>query len=336
MRVLVTGASGFAGSRIARALLEEGHAVRALVRSNDAARRLPEGVEPVLGDIRDWRAVEAAVAGCEQVFHLAALYRDAAAPKQAYWDVHVSGTDHVLAACVAHRVKRFIHCSTMGVHGHVRDIPGDERSPFNPGDEYQRTKAIAEEHAWNTSKQHGLPVTVVRPAGIYGPGDLRFLKLFKSIQHGLFVMLGSGETTYHVVYIDDLVRGFLLASRSPEALGEAFIIGGAGYVTLNELVTMIAETLRVRVPRWRLPVWPVYAAGVVCETVCVPLRIPPPLYRRRVDFFTHNRAFRIEKARRLLGYEPQMPLREGLERTAAWYRTQGHLSHNGRHVSNYQ
>lgn len=330
MNVLVTGATGFAGGALAMALVDEGHHVRALVRDPSRAGALADkGVELIRGDICNRQDVQKAVDGCKKVFHLAALYRDASVVKQAYWDVHVGGTENILGACAQAGVERLIHCSTMGVHGHVHAVPGDENSPFNPGDEYQRTKLTAEERVWDFGKKQGLKFTVVRPAGIYGPGDMRFLKLFKGIGGGYFVMLGNGKTTYHFVYIDDLVRGFLLASRLDSALNEAFIIGGAGYVTLNELTETIAAILGAPNPRWRLPVWPAYAAGALCEAVCVPLKINPPLYRRRVDFFTHSRGFRIDKARKLLGYEPQVSLRDGLSRTALWYSAKGLLPAKG-------
>jgi nucleoside-diphosphate-sugar epimerase len=269
------------------------------------------------------------VLGCGQVYHTAAVYRDAGIPTAEYRQVHVQGTEHILEACAKHGVNRLIHCSTMGVHGHVSRIPSNETSPFNPGDEYQRTKLEGEQRVWAFCERRNLPFSVVRPAGIYGPGDMRFLKLFRSIRRGYFVMLGSGRTYYHLVYIDDLVDGILRCGREEAALGQAFIIGHERYVTLNELTAMIARVLHAPAPRWRLPVWPVYAAGVVCETVCVPLGVRPPLYRRRVDFFTHDRAFDIAKARRTLGYEPKVDLEEGLRRTAQWYAANGHLAING-------
>ncbi len=302
MTVLVTGATGFLGSRLVAGLLQDGQSVRVLVRNPERlATELRSQVEVAIGDIRDARAVDQAVAGCDQVYHLAAVFRDASVKKQDYTDVHVTGTEHVLTACAVHRVKRVIHCSTMGVHGHVSQIPSTEASPFNPGDEYQRTKLLGEQRVWAFSQERGLPCTVVRPAGIYGPGDTRFLKLFRSIQQGYFIMLGSGQTRYHLAYIDDLVDGFLRCGRDRAALGQAFIIGHEHSVTLNELVGTIATILHATPPRWHLPVWPVYAAGAVCEAVCVPLRVKPPLFRRRVDFFTHDRAFDISKARRTLG-----------------------------------
>lgn len=326
MRVLVTGASGFTGGHLVRALLRRGATVRVLARRGAAIPfDLRDRLDVVQGDIRDAQAVDRAVAGCEQVYHLAALYRQAGAPLRQYWEVHVQGTQHILDACARHGVGRLIHCSTMGVHGHVSRIPSNEASPFNPGDAYQRTKLEGEQRVWAFCRQHQVPFTVVRPAGIYGPGDLRFLKLFRAIQRGYFVMLGSGRTRYHLVYIDDLIDGYLRCGTEPAALGQAFLIGHDRFVTLNELAALIARVVGAEPTRWRLPVWPVYAAGAVCEAVCVPLRINPPLYRRRVDFFTHDRAFDISKARQVLGFQPQVSLEEGLARTASWYTTHGYL-----------
>lgn len=325
-RVLVTGGNGFTGERLIRRLLQEGCAVRTLARRPQAlAADVRCRIEVAAGDVRDRRAVEQAVAGCDTVYHVAGLYRDTSVGEQTYWDVNVGGTEHVLAACEAHRVKRLVHCSTVGVHGDVSQAPSDETAPFAPTDGYQRSKAAAEERVWTWHRRTQLPTAVVRPAGIYGPGDLRFLKFFRSIQGGYFLTLGNGKTWFHMVYIDDLIEGYLRCGMRDEAVGEAFIICGDRYVALDELVALTAQALGVQPPRWRAPVWPFYAAGAVCEAVCVPLKLKPPLHRRRVGFFTHNRAFSCEKARRLLGYAPQVRLEEGLRRVAAWYAAQGHL-----------
>ena len=110
-----------------------------------------------------------------------------------------------------------------------------------------------------------------------------------------------------------------------EAIGQVFILAGPDAPTLNEICSMIAATLQVPAPRWHIPVWPAYAAGALCEAICVPLRIDPPLHRRRVSFFTHHREFDISRARRLLGYVPRVTAAQGIARCAAWYRTQGLL-----------
>jgi nucleoside-diphosphate-sugar epimerase len=210
------------------------------------------------------------------------------------------------------------------VQGHIAEPPAAEDYRFSPGDHYQQSKMEGELLA-REAFAAGLPGTVVRPVGIYGPGDTRFLKLFRPIARGHFVMIGSGRHLYHLTYIDDLVEGFLLAAERPEALGEVFTLGGAEYTTVNELVDRIARALGVPPPRLRIPYWPVHVAAAVCQAVCGAVRVPPPLYPRRVEFFAKSRAFSIEKARRRLGYEPKVGLDDGLRRTAAWYREQGLL-----------
>ena len=328
-RLLVTGATGFTGGHLALALARAGCRVRAFVRDPGALHpELQHVVEISQGDIRDRRAVDSAVAGCTHVFHLAAIFRDASVRRATYTEVNASGTQHVLDACERYGVQRLIHCSTVGVHGHVREVPASENAPFNPGDDYQRSKLEAEQRVWDWFARTNIETTVVRPAGIHGPGDMRFLKLFRGIQRGYFIMLGSGRTLYHVVFIDDAVQVFLRAAVADTAVGEAFHACGPRYVSLNDLVAVIAQVIGARPPWMRLPVWPVYVAGALMEAVCVPLGKNPPLYRRRVDFFTHNRAFSIAKAQQLLGYEPQIDLEQGIRATADWYQQQGLLSLN--------
>jgi nucleoside-diphosphate-sugar epimerase len=149
--------------------------------------------------------------------------------------------------------------------------------------------------------------------------------MFRGLARRRFPLLGSGQIFYHLTYIDDLVEGFRLCGEVPAAAGRTYLLAGARYTTLSELVALIAHELEVDPPRWRWPVWPFWTAGLLCEAVCVPLRIEPPLYRRRVDFYTKSRAFDITRARTELGYDPKVDLVEGIRRTAAWYREQGVL-----------
>lgn len=325
-RVLVTGATGFTGSHLVRALVDTGETVRVLARSADKARRmLLREVEIVEGDLTDHTTVARAVRGRDVVYHLAAAYREAALPARRYHEVHVVATTDLLEAARAEGVRRFVHCSTVGVLGHIADPPADETWPHRPGDVYQATKGEGERAALAFCRRYDFPLAVARPTAIYGPGDLRLLKLFRLIARRRFVMLGSGQVFYHMVYVDDLVRGLRLLAERPEAVGEVFILGGPEYRTLNELAALIAEAVACPPPRRHMPLAPVWWAAALCEAVCVPLRIEPPLYRRRVDFFAKSRAFSIEKARRLLGYQPQVDLTSGVRRTAEWYRAQGYL-----------
>ena len=325
MKCLVTGASGFTGGHLALELVRQGHTVRALVRPGSRTDHLASsGIELVHGHLTTRQDVLAAASGCEQIFHIAAAFRTAGHPDSYYYDVNVGGTTNVLEAARAAGCERVIHCSTGGVHGHIEHPPANETYRAKPDDAYQRSK-VEGERIVNAAITNGLRAVIVRPGAIYGEGDLRFLKLFRSIGKKRFLMIGPGTTRLHLVHVQDLVDGILLSARSENALGETFLLAGPDAPTLNEIVARACEVFGISPPKLRVPVWPVYAAGWLCEMVCVPLRIDPPLHRRRVGFFTHHREFDIAKARRLLGYSPKVGMREGIERTIRWYDAQGLL-----------
>lgn len=326
MRALVTGANGFTGSYVARLLVERGHDVRALVRESADLKPLNDlSLEITFADLAADLPLDEAVQGIDVVFHIAAAYRAENIPRRVFWDVNFHGTRRLLEAAKRNGVRRFVHCSTVGVQGDIENPPATEDAPFRPGDHYQESKRDAEVLALEFFRRQGLPGSVVRPTGIYGPGDTRFLKLFKMIDSRRFRMIGSGEVLYHLTYVEDLAAGIILAAEKDAALNEVFTLGGNEYVTLNQLVAMIADILGKPLRRGKIPVWPVWLAGAACEALCRPFGISPPIYRRRVDFFTKTRAFDISKAKRLLGFEPRVSLDEGLRRTASWYREQGWL-----------
>lgn len=324
MRIALTGATGYTGSRLLEALAARGDTVSALARAS-ATRPAVTGVRWVEGDLADRGALERLVDGAEAILHVAAVYRTAGHPDAYYRDVNVGGTERLLEAAARAGARRFVHTSTVGVHGDVRHPPADEDAPFAPGDVYQATKAEAETLALQRGRDTGLEVAVVRPGAIYGPGETRLLKLFRAIARGRYAIVGSGRPFYHPVYIDDLVAGFLLALARPEAAGQAFIVAGPRYVSQIELASVIARHTGGRVLPVRIPAAPIQFAGDLCEALCVPFGLEPPLHRRRVDFWTKSRAFSIEKARRLLGYAPKVDVEEGVARSAAWYRQAGWL-----------
>src|SRR5215203_2329746 len=324
MRVLVTGATGFTGGHLARTLAARGYEVAALVRDEGrAAPLVSAGISLFPGDVRDGAAVKRAAAGASVIYHIAAIYRQAGLKDDEYRAVNATAVATVIEAAAAAGVRRVVHCSTVGVHGDVERPPANEDAPLAPGDIYQVTKVEGERRAREVAAATGVEVVIARPTGIYGPGDRRLLKLFRGVARRRFLVLGSGEIFYHLTYIDDLVDGFRLCGEHPRAAGRTYILAGAEVTSLNELIRMIADVAGVEPPRLHLPVWPVWIAGAACEALCAPLKIEPPLYRRRVDFFTKSRAFDISRARAELGYAPRVSLREGIRRTLAWYRDAG-------------
>lgn len=324
---LVTGANGFTASIVCRQLIEKGYKVRGLVRKN-ADMKLIEGV-PVefhFADLAVDTDFSIVMKDVDVIYHIAAAYRTENVPRKYFWDVNVEGTRKLLEAAKKAGVKKFVHSSTVGVQGDIENPPAKEEYRYAPGDYYQESKVDGEKLVLEFYQREKLPISIVRPVGIYVPGDTRFLKLFKHINNGKFRMIGSGNVLYHMTFVEDLARGFILAGEKNESVGEIFTIGGEGYLTLGELVEKISKILNKPVPKTKIPVWPVWFGGLLCEIACKPFGISPPIYRRRVDFFVKDRAFDISKAKRIIGYQPKVALEEGLKITADWYLKSNWLS----------
>ncbi len=327
MRVLVTGGTGFTGTALVKRLIEQGHSVVGLDYKEglqcDVLRA--HGARIVIGSVTDQQAVERSMEGVELVFHLAAAFRELNKPNSFYDKVNVGGTQVVLAAARRHGVRKFIYCSTCGVHGNVDHPPANEDAPIQPADYYQRTKYEAEPVVAQATGQ-GLETVILRPAAIYGPGDPeRFFMIFKRVSRGTFPMFGSGRTLYHPLYVDNLVDAFLLCMPPGAGNGRAYLIADESYYPIEEIVRAVARALDVpiRIPHY--PVLPVVALGHIVEKACKPFGLAPPIFPRRVDWYRQNRAFDITRAKRELGYVPRVQLDEGLRRTAIWYREEGYL-----------
>ena len=322
-KVLITGAGGFTGSNLCNALANHNADVTAFIRENGSKRDLHPNIKVFEGNLTNKDDCLNATKGMDTVFNVAAIFRNVKGSEQQLREIHVNATEYLMRAAKAAGCRRFVHTSTMGVHGHVKQGPGNENTAFSPGDAYQETKVEGERLAFELARELDLELSVIRPCGIYGPGDTRFLKLVKPIKKQQFFMIGSGETHYHFVYIDDLVNGYLLAGEKDGALNEAFLIGGKEAPTLNELASKLAEIQNVPAPKFKVPVWPIYYAGWACEILFGIFNIEPILHRRRVAFFTKNRHFTIEKAEKLIGYQPKIGLEEGMTNLIKWYQDEG-------------
>jgi len=327
-RVLVTGASGYTGTVLVKKLVAQGASVRAIARTSSNLTPF-EGlpIEWIRGDVFDPATTTQATQGIEYVIHVAAAYREAKITDETYHKVHIESTKLLAQGLLgAPNFKRFVHVSTVGVHGHIDEPPADETYRFSPGDIYQRTKAEAELWIREFAATNNFPIAVVRPAAIYGPGDKRLLKVFKMASKPVFPLFGRGQGLYHLIHVDDLTDIFILAALHPAAAGEAFIAGNASPSRLQDIASTIADEIGNTKMRFvRFPAWPLFLAADICEAICKPLGIEPPIYRRRVAFFTKDRAFDTSKLKRLLGYTNRIGVDEGLRSTARWYRGAGWL-----------
>lgn len=311
--MLVTGAGGFVGTQLVRELIEQGHHVRAMVRSNNQAGELEKlGAEVVYADLLDEESLRSALSGVSGVFHIAALFRKAGLPNERYWQINVEAVKRLLDLSRELGVERFIHCSTVGVHGDVVNPPANENSPYSPGDIYQQTKMEGEKIALDYFRSGLMRGAVIRPAMVYGPRDRRTLKLFKGVARQRFFYVGPGECFVHFVDVRDLARAFVQAMDAVHINAEVYIIAGKQALPLCDLVKIIASELGVRAPRIHLPVKPIQQLGDLCELCCKPFGIEPPIYRRRVDFFTKNRHFDWSKAQRDLHFSPAQSLENEL------------------------
>jgi nucleoside-diphosphate-sugar epimerase len=323
MRALVTGATGFTGGHLARWLHARGDTVRVLARDPERAADVAAlGLEVVRGDLTDAASLCRAAKGMDVVYNIAALYRRAGLPAATYRSVNAVGVSSVIEAAAANQVRRVVHCSTVGVHGHIEGPPANEDAPLNPSDVYQETKLEGERVGRDAAARLNVELVIARPSGIYGAGDRRLFKLFGKVAQRRFVLLGDGRISYHLTHVDDVCEGLRLCATVPAAAGRTYIVAGPEIPTLRGVIELTAEIAHVRPGRLRLPVWPVWLAGAACEAVCTPLGLSPPLYRRRVDFFTKSRAFDISRARRELAFDPCVHLRDGIARTLEWYREQ--------------
>jgi len=326
MKIFVTGGTGFTGAALVKQLLQDGHEIKVLDKNPGIAlEELKQmGADITLGSVTDRDLVARGSQGAEVVMHLAAAFREIGVPDAVYKDVNVHGTRVVAEEAIKAGARKLVYCSTQGVHGHIDNPPGDETSPIAPADYYQQTKYEGEVVLEDFKGQ--IEYTTLRPTAIYGPGDPeRFYMIFKRVNKGRFLMFGDGLTTYHPVYIDNLVDAFIKAMPPGAGAGEAYIIGDEHYYTLNELVSRVAKALDKPVSVPHLPIMPLVIAGHVCEKVCKPFGINPPIFPRRVDWFRQMRAFKIDKAKRDLGYEPKVGIDEGLRATGEWYKANNYL-----------
>lgn len=326
MRVLVTGATGFVGSRVALAAARRGWSVRASGRKTsgpEVDELRAAGIEYVPGDYTDAAFATGLTKGITHVCHLAAAWREAGAPAEHFRNVNVAGTLTLATSAESNGVERLLFCSTIGVHARAARDPVAEDAAFDITNPYEQSKLDAENALREFANGKRMKVAILRPADAYGPGDVRLLKLFKSVRKGRFPLVGAGNGKRHMLFVEDLAEAFLAACTAPIGAGDTFIIAGPETATLRDVLARLQKITGSARYGFRVPTLLMSFAAAAIEDLCRLLGRSPPLHRRTLDFYRTDVTYDISRARRVLGYDPKVGLDEGLARTWQWYQQKG-------------
>jgi nucleoside-diphosphate-sugar epimerase len=338
MKIFVTGATGFVGGHFVERALANGHQIVGIHNSSGPQKRAfvdhlrSLGAELHQGNILDTGSFAAHLSDVDVVCHFAAAFRENGVNDEYFRRANVDGTSNVVKAAASAGVRRFVLCSTTGIYGHRMSAVIDERMPPRPWNIYEATKLAAENELRRLAVEFGMEYVILRPTAVYGPRDERLLKLFRSAAKGRFPLFGQGDGRRHMVYVTDLADAFLRANVQPQAASEELIIGGPEAVPLRELLATLANVLGRKSCGPKLPLKPMLAMAAMTEDVCKVLKVSPPIYRRRMDFYLNDAEFSSVRAREVLNWQPAVDLRDGLARTLAAYRDQGQMP-NGRSLA---
>ena len=326
MRIFVTGATGFIGAHFVERALAEGHDVVGLYRSDGAKHRAvierlrAHGASLRRGDVLNPESFAATLRGADCVCHFAAAFRESGADEGYFQRMNVEGTSNVARAAVAAGIKRFVQCGTAGIYGQRVAGTIDESAPIRPWNGYERSKLAADERVREIATEAGMEFVILRPTAVYGPRDERLLKLFRSVQKGRFPLFGSGNGRRHMIYVTDLADAFLRACTAPTAVNQELIVAGPKAVPLREMLQTIARVANRPAFGPRLPLKPMLALAAVVEDTCKLLKLSPPIYRRRMDFYLNDAAFDSRQAQAALGWQPKVDLPEGCAATLSSLR----------------
>jgi len=325
-KILITGVTGFIGSHVAKRLVAvKCAAVRGLARDPAKAQDLVRiGVEVVGGDLRDPASLERAVQGCSVVINSAAQV--ASVPeRRTFEESNVAGTENLLRVSASAGVRRFVHLSSVAVFGLAAAGEVNDRTPVShSGDPYCDTKVDSEEIVLRYHREGRLPVTVIRPSVVYGPGSTHWTVIpLKRIKKGKMFIFGSGRASLNYVYIDNLVDAILLAAEDDRALGEAFIVND-GATTWRQYFDAYARMAGKKpvpsMPLWTARVW-VHYRNLLAVLRGEPYRIHP----NGLGFLASTAVFRQTHIEQTLGHASLVDFEEGLRRTEAWCREVGLL-----------
>lgn len=307
--VLVTGASGFIGRNLVNALLEEKAIVYVLLRKKKEKNLFKnKKIKVCFADLTDAKSLNKIPSKIDIVFNLAGGLPYHNLNDDAYFKINSQGVKNLMSSLQKKKIKRIIHVSTVGVYGEpARNVT--EKSKFNPQGPYAISKLEGEKKIKEYSKK-GIVYTIIRPTIAYGPYDNKrpvVLSLIKMLQKKMFVIPSDGRNKFHTVYVDNLIQGLILAATNKKAENEDFIIGDQEIPTFKELVNSIKLALNDNFPTLSIPKQVAYI-------------ILGPFIKEKLNFITQEKSYKIDKAKKYLGYNPKINIVEGIRLTVEWYR----------------
>ncbi len=311
----ITGAGGFLGAHLVRGFEARGARVVPLLRSVDGTS--PAGAQALEAVLLEPSRLE----GLDVVVHAAAVRHRHGIDAATYRASNVELVERTLRAAAAARVRRFVLVSSVGVYGFPARLPVTEAHPYAPRTLYSATKVEAEMRARKVARELGVELCIARPTIVYGPGDRNGMldKMAAMIRAGTYRVVGRGDNLLHHTHVDDIVEGLWLAAVRPAASGEHFILAGPETVTLADLSDIVARAVGRPVPKTHVPASLARAVATVVDVAAYRgaafTRSEPPINHEKLDVMTLPIWFDVEKARRLLGYEPRVGYDEGVVRT---------------------
>lgn len=329
MKIVVTGANGFIGSWLIKELLgNTDNMVFALVRAGSGQSSLQKNprLRVIEVDYKEKDAVKDVLYGKDVLIHLIGQMGGHGVPEAVYWNVNVELTKEILRICNETGIRQFIFCSTPGVQGFGHRL-AEEETEYAPRNAYEKTKVCAEEFITRFCGDHTeIKYTIIRPDFVYGPGDVRRVKMYRSIKKKKFVLTTNGKSYLHPTYITDIVQGFIKTIGNENAYNQVFNLSAAQDVTSLEFMKTIAECVDSKLLHinigYRLSEM---AAGLVEWTYEKLLHKEPFVSKNKIDFLALDHSTSSKKAQKMIGYAPQVSLREGMRQTIEWCRENGFL-----------
>ncbi len=322
-KILITGINGFIGSHIARKVLEDGHMLRGLVRRKSDLKLIRDlDIELITGDITDESSLGAAVKGIDIVIHVAGLASDWGAYED-FFNVNYSGTRNIGSIANNAGVKRMVLISSVAIHGFgFRNITENYPSP-NDLNNYSKTKKLAEDWFFDYGRNVPMEVTALRPGNVYGPDDFTFMdKYLKSLCSGTIGQIDNGEKLTCPTYVENLSDAVLISCFEKKAVGEAFFITDGLFITWREFNEKLTTELGVKMPAYSIPYWLGDMLAYSMESVykLAQSQKSPFLTRYRIANGGMDYHFSIDKAKRLLNWEPRIDINEAVKRTVLWFK----------------